>query len=215
MRLAPSPHSLQVKGDEIGARPYHALMTRVLLTGFGPFPGAPENPTAQIVETLAKQRFEGVELVTCILPVIWREAETRISALIHEVRPDVILHLGLATKRMTIGVETRARNETTRITPDAENIRRTSGTIDAKGPGLRQVRMDCARVVKTLHAASLEAEISDDAGDYICNHTLYLSLGTDVPRVGFIHLPMPDARMSLAAMTQGIANVVKMLAKEA
>ena len=200
------------KGDENAAKPYHGTMKRLLLTGFGPFPGAPKNPTAEIVQNLATLSLGETQLFTYILPVIWRDAQARMAALISETKPDVILHLGLATQRRIIGVETRARNESSRLHPDAENICRPSGTIDPQGPGLRLARLDCARVVETLRASGLEAELSDDAGDYICNHTLYLSLSSSVPHVGFIHLPAPDARMSLSAMTQGIAHVVALLA---
>ena len=203
---------MTAKGDENAARPYHALMKRILLTGFGPFPGAPENPTAQIVQNLAAHPLAGAELVTRILPVIWQAAEVRMAALIHETKPDAILHLGLATKRKRIGVETRARNECTKLVPDAENICRTSGTIDPQGPGLRHARMDAMRLVDILREAGLDAEISDDAGDYICNHTFYLSLGSTVPSVGFIHLPVPNGRMSLAAMQKGVEEILQVMA---
>lgn len=187
-------------------------MKRLLLTGFGPFPGAPENPTAQIVQSLAAYPLEGVELITRILPVIWDGAEARMAALIHETKPDAILHLGLATKRTTIGVETRARNECSKLVPDAENVCRASGTIDPHGPGLRHARVDAVRLVDILREAGLDAEISDDAGDYICNHTLYLALGSDVPSIGFIHLPPPNEQMSLTAMQKGIENVLRVMA---
>ena len=187
-------------------------MKRLLLTGFGPFPGAPENPTAQIVQSLAASPLEDVELTTRILPVIWDGAEARMATLIHETKPDVILHLGLATKRTTIGVETRARNECSKLVPDAENVCRTSGTIDPHGPGLRLARVEAARLVDILREAGLDAEISDDAGDYICNHTLYLSLGSHVPSIGFIHLPPPNEQTSLTAMQKGIENVLRVMA---
>ncbi|MEN9708056.1 MAG: hypothetical protein RIQ68_464 [Pseudomonadota bacterium] len=190
-------------------------MKRLLLTGFGPFPGAPVNPTTSLVQSLAACPLEGAELVTRILPVIWKDAETRIAALIDEVKPDAILHLGLATKRNTIGVETRARNECSKLAPDAENICRASGTIDPQGPGLRHARIDAVRLVDILRGSGLDAEISDDAGDYICNHTLYLSLGSSVPNVGFIHLPTPDERMTLAAMQTGLEKVLREMAGKA
>ncbi len=189
-------------------------MKTILLTGFGAFPGAPDNPTQPIVTKLAAHQLAGARLVTRILPVLWREADVRITKLIEETQPDAILHLGLATQRKVISVETRARNEATRQLPDAENICRASGTIDAQGPGLRQARLDGALIVDLLTARGLKAELSDDAGDYICNHTLYLSLGSDVQKVGFIHLPMPDEIMSLQAMTDGIADVVQKLAHD-
>lgn len=188
-------------------------MTRLLLTGFGPFPSAPLNPSAQIVQALAVHPPDGLSLVTHILPVIWRDAQIRIAALIRETRPDAILHLGLATKRISIGVETRARNACSRLHPDAEDTCRISGTIDPRGSGIRHARLDCASIVATLRKHRLDAELSDDAGDYICNETLYLSLGSDVPRVGFIHVPMPDVRMSLQAMTDGLADVLRLIAR--
>ena len=206
---------MTAKGDENAASLYHAGMKRLLLTGFGPFPGAPENPTALIVQSLAARPLDGAELVTRILPVIWDGAEARIAALIDEVKPDVILHLGLATKRGTIGVETRARNECTRLHPDADNICRASGTIDPLGPGLRHARVDTVQLVEVLCGLGLDAELSDDAGDYICNHTLYLSLGSHVPRVGFIHLPTPNEQMTLTAMQNGIEKVLRVMAQEA
>jgi pyroglutamyl-peptidase len=168
-----------------------------------------------MVQNLASCSLGSMELVTRILPVIWNDAEARIAALIDEVKPDAILHLGLATKRSTIGVETRARNECTRLHPDADNMCRASGTIDPQGPGLRHARVDALRLVDVLRGSGLDAEISDDAGDYICNHTLYLSLGSSVPSVGFIHLPTPSEQMTLTAMQNGIENVLRVMAQEA
>ncbi len=188
-------------------------MKTLLLTGFGAFPGAPNNPTQSIVEALASRELAGATLVTRILPVIWRDADVRMASLIHDTKPDAILHLGLSTQRKIISVETRARNECTRLLPDADNICRASGTIDPQGPGLRHARLDSASVVDLFTARGLKAALSDDAGDYICNHTLYLSLGSNVPHVGFIHLPMPDGAMSLQAMTDGVADVVQKMAR--
>jgi hypothetical protein len=33
--------------------------------------------------------------------------------------------------------------------------------------------------------------LSDDAGGYVCDTTYWAALGTDVPRVAFLHLPPP------------------------
>jgi pyrrolidone-carboxylate peptidase len=71
------------------------------------------------------------------------------------------------------------------------------------------------QLVEVLTGLGLDAELSDDAGDYICNHTLYLSLGSSVPSVGFIHLPTPDEQMTLTAMQNGIEKVLRMMAQEA
>ena len=198
----------------IRRNPMMRAMKRLLLTGFGAFPGAPQNPTETLVNALARQAPRGLDahLFTHVLPVIWREAEVRIASLIEDIRPDTILHLGLATQRAHVSVETRARNECSITLPDAENICRRSGTIDPKGPGLRLARLDIPDIIETLRAAGLTTHLSNDAGDYVCNHTLYLSLGSAVPRVGFIHLPYPTEAMTLGMMQKGIEDILRRLA---
>ncbi|MBV8697175.1 MAG: pyroglutamyl-peptidase I, partial [Bradyrhizobium sp.] len=48
---------------------------RVLITGFGPFPGAPHNPTMPLVKRLVQLRrpaFDDVELTSHIFHVTYR-----------------------------------------------------------------------------------------------------------------------------------------------
>ena len=51
---------------------------RILITGFGPFPGAPYNPTQPLVARLTKLRrpaFSDVELFGHIFPVTYRAVD--------------------------------------------------------------------------------------------------------------------------------------------
>ena len=49
---------------------------RVLVTGFGPFPGIAENPSAWLAETLAAEPpMLDAELHTRVLPTAWQAAE--------------------------------------------------------------------------------------------------------------------------------------------
>ena len=76
-------------------------MTRILVTGFGSFPGAPVNPTEAIVHALERKYgrlllLAGIELRTAILPVSYDDVESAITGLLKYHQPDVIVHLGLA-----------------------------------------------------------------------------------------------------------------------
>ena len=67
-------------------------------------------------------------------------------------------------------------------------------------------------------------ELSRDAGDYVCNATLYRSLAARLaPRIGFIHVPRPkgrrppargrDTRPSLETMTEAVTAAVLVVAR--
>jgi pyroglutamyl-peptidase len=77
-----------------------AVPLRILVTGFGKFPGARDNPTAQLVYALGGHRGRlarpGVELETAVLPVNYAEVAGKLEELDETLKPDAILHFGLA-----------------------------------------------------------------------------------------------------------------------
>lgn len=202
----------------------------ILLTGFGPFPGAPSNPSAQIVSLLGgapAQRLArlGVRLETRILPVVFADGEARLATLITEIQPDAILHIGLAGRRRKLGVEARGRNRLTRLFHDAARALPAARHVLRDGPEFRAARLPLAEIAHRLRRAGAASEISRDAGAYVCNQTLYLSLGAEVPLAGFIHVPRPRGRLPLARvrrpriglriMAKGIEEALVALAREA
>ena len=68
---------------------------RVLLTGFGPFPGVPKNPSAWLAEKLADWRptpeFDG-EIHAQILPTEW-EAAALMPRLYETLQPLSLIHI--------------------------------------------------------------------------------------------------------------------------
>ena len=72
---------------------------RILVTGFGAFPGAPRNPSAEIVRRFARERDVfarlGIEVETRVLPVVFGAAPVETSGF------DAVLHVGLAGRRET------------------------------------------------------------------------------------------------------------------
>lgn len=88
----------------------------VLLTAFSSFPGAPVNPTMAIARRVERRHGPrlarlGIELQTAVLPVVYAGAEARARGLIERLRPQVVLHLGLAARRKKLSFETRARTD--------------------------------------------------------------------------------------------------------
>ena len=178
-------------------------MLTLLVTGFGPFPGAPSNPSSAIVDALGgapSRRLArlGVRLVVAKLPVVFSEIPGALSALLRETRPDAVLHIGLAGRRKKLGVELQARNRLTILYPDAARALPASRHVVAQAPEFRRARLPLAQIAHALNAAGARAEISRDAGSYVCNQTLYLTLYESIAVAGFIHIPRPRGRKPLA-----------------
>jgi pyroglutamyl-peptidase len=174
------------------------VMPTLLVTGFGPFPGAPSNPSSAIVAALRGRTTRrlarlGVRLVTAKLPVIFADIPGALAALLRETRPDAVLHIGLAGRRKRISVELQARNRLTTLFPDAARALPAARHVVSGGQEFRRARLPVAQLARIM-----DAEISRDAGAYVCNQTLYLTLGADIPLAGFIHIPRPRGRRPLA-----------------
>lgn len=167
----------------------------VLVTGFGAFPGARINPTTVILQRLERHRERlgrlGVRLRTAQLPVIYDAVQPALHATLGEDKPDVLLHLGLASRRRAICVETRAVNRANPLHPDAAR-RRTAQRLLAHGPTRLRATYPAARILAAMRGAWLGTVLSIDAGDYLCNAILYRSLAERLcPCTGFIHVPRP------------------------
>src|SRR6202047_2736706 len=112
---------------------------RILITGFGPFPGAPFNPTQPLVARLLRLRrpaFSDVELSGHIFPVTYKSVDHQLPGLLATHRPHALLMFGLASRTAHVRIETRARNAVTMLWPDAEHTRVRKGSISGGADAL-------------------------------------------------------------------------------
>ncbi|MGV7219530.1 pyroglutamyl-peptidase I family protein [Bradyrhizobium sp. UFLA05-112] len=168
----------------------------VLLTGFGPFPGAPYNPTQPLVARLARLRrpaFDGVELATHIFPVTYAAVDQQLPEVLAKVRPDALLMFGLAARTSYLRIETRARNAVTMLWPDAANTRSRTGAIAANADAM-MFGPHTARLLRAGRLTGIDARASRDAGAYLCNYLSWRaieSVNAGGPKLAaFIHIPL-------------------------
>ncbi len=160
----------------------------VLVTGFGPFPGAPTNPTLAMLRLLKAEGVDGVDLAFARLPVTFAGVDPTLRQAAR-CRPDAVLLLGLARRRAILSVETLARNVVGRA-PDTEGLVPAGPTLVEGAPETREATWPAAAILDALHAAGNAARLSDDTGDYVCNAALFHALGDPLaPSVGFLHVP--------------------------
>lgn len=198
-------------------------MTRVLVTAFGPFPGAPSNPTMALVRELELRHGKrlgrlSITLHTCILPVRFAQVEGALAAALDAAQPHVVLHLGLAGRRAALSVEMRAVNRLGTLRPDAARAFAASPLI-APGDSFQRIARWPAHTIRAAMDRYAVTRLSGDAGDYVCNQTLFLTLARTRGSVGFIHIPRPRkggrSRPGLAAMVDATAQAVILMARAA
>lgn len=169
----------------------------ILLTGFGPFPGVPENASQKFVPKLAHlaaRRFSAHRVVARILPTEWERAPNRLKALYDREQPKLVLHFGVSARADSYVIETVSRN-TCRTTEDAVGALPHDGVVLRGGPDTIASRLPAEEIKARLAALKVPATLSDDAGGYICNALLYRSLiyaeqgEQPTALVGFFHIP--------------------------
>ncbi len=183
---------------------------RILITGFGPFPGAPFNPTMPLVERLMQLRrpaFDDVARASHIFHVTYATVDRELPQLLAKHRPQALLMFGLATRTPYLRVETRARNAVTTIWPDADGTRVRKGSIAADEDAL-MFGPHTARLLRAALATGIDARASRDAGSYLCNYLSWRAIEStqhdDGPHLAaFVHVPLL-ARDGTAAKPGGI-----------
>jgi pyroglutamyl-peptidase len=184
---------------------------KVLITGFGPFPGAPRNPTMGIVQHLAALKspaFAQHRRITRILPTTWQMLDT-IPALLAEARPDAVLMFGLAGRRRTVTPELVARNRASILRPDATRRVPSSSLLTMGAPAQRYSTLDGVKLTAALRHNGLPAKISRDAGDYLCNALLWHVLGAGIPAI-FIHVPRPQKAMPMVRVKRACPRMAQL-----
>jgi pyroglutamyl-peptidase len=180
------------------------MALNILLTGFGPFPGAPFNPSARLAERLARRRRPALADTVRTVHVFTTSyaAVDRDVAKLLAQRFDIVLMFGLAGRTPHLRVETRARNARAAM-PDAGGHRPQPGAIARGAPPSVMGRSSFRRLLQAAVMAKVPARLSRDAGRYLCNYSYWRALEATADgktRVQFIHIPlvrrnpMPRAR---------------------
>jgi pyroglutamyl-peptidase len=186
---------------------------RILITGFGAFPGAPFNPTQPLVGRLVRLRrpaFSDVEFSGHIFPVTYKAVDRELPQVLAKHRPHALLMFGLATRTSYVRIETRARNAVTTLWPDADRTRARKGSI-AGGADALMFGPHTAKLLRAADSTGLDARPSRDAGSYLCNYLSWRAVeavkANDGPRLAaFVHVP-PLPRGG-AAQRKGVTHRV-------
>jgi pyroglutamyl-peptidase len=167
---------------------------RVLITGFGPFPGAPFNPSASLVKALLRRRrpaLDGVEVAAHVFATSYAAVDRDLPKLLAQ-QPDVVLLFGLAGRRRHLCIETRAQNAVTLLFPDADGRKPQRDIITPRAPAPLKGNAPFMRQLSAARAR-FPSRLSRDAGRYLCNYIYWQALlrtEQGRPLVQFVHIPL-------------------------
>lgn len=177
---------------------------RVLLAAFGPFPGAPFNPSAALVKKLARRRrpaLAGLVRSVHVFATNYAAVDRDLPKLLAK-QPDLVLIFGLARRRRQICIETRARNALSVLFPDASGHRPSNSVIERGGPHALRGHAPFHALLGAARASQVRANqggtrqvpvrLSRDAGRYLCNYIYWRALQQTPrsrPLVQFVHIP--------------------------
>lgn len=201
----------------------------VLITGFGPFPGVPVNPS----ETLARR----VAGAASWARLGWR-TEVRafrtgygiVNAAIDDLaargpHPAFVVMLGVAARAKWVRIELFAKNRVSVTHRDATSARPASACLKPGAEAVRLGRHPGGILVKAAREAGVPARLSRDTGRYVCNASYWRMLGAmpKATEVVFVHIPLPakpglrkrDPRPTMAAMTRALTGVVRVMMRRA
>ena len=192
-------------------------MKKLLITGFDPFGGETVNPSWEAVKLLPEvigefevHRMEIPTVVGLAAEIVLKKAE--------EMHPDVILCIGQAGGRSAVTPERIGINiRSARIADNAGNQPVEEPVIFGGPDGIFST-VPVAEMAQAIREAGLPGAVSNTAGAFVCNDTLYTLLhryaGTAV-RVGFIHVPyLPQQgtpNLSLEQITQALHAAISAL----
>lgn len=188
----------------------------ILLTGFEPFGPYAINPSGEIAKTLDGREVGDSIVRGMVLPVHHLEAAAAVARALAESTPLAVLHLGLAGGRARIALERVAVNVMDYDMPDVSGYRAAGEPCVAGGPVAYFSTLPLDAMLLALTAVGIPAYLSNTAGTYLCNQTMYstrhaLECAGRAPAAGFIHLPLLPSMVAASGLDQPSMDLTLML----
>ncbi len=172
---------------------------KILLTGFEPFGGEKINPSWEVVKSIGKMKFNGVDLAVRQMPTSFIKATEALHRSLIEEKPVVFIGLGQAGGRPSINLEMLAINIRDATNPDNNGYQPGGEPIDAEGPAAYFSNLPVRKLVNELKEKGIPAQVSYFPGTFVCNELFYSALNYQAKHktplmVGYLHIPYLPAQ---------------------
>lgn len=187
-------------------------MRNVLITAFDPFGRSEVNPSEAVVEMLPAT-IDGAAVQTAVIPTVFGTSAKKITSLIDELEPDVVIMLGQAAGRAAVTPERVAINIDDARIPDNAGNSPIDEPIAPGGPAAYFSTLPFKAITKAISEAGIPAAVSNTAGTFVCNHVFYAVMHHLVQqhpstRAGFIHIPaIPEQKLGADVPTLELSTI--------
>ncbi|MEM0906689.1 MAG: hypothetical protein AAGJ94_04940 [Pseudomonadota bacterium] len=157
----------------------------LLVTGFGPFPGVPDNPSGAVVSAIAGLSIKGVDAQ--VLETRWTVGDGLAE---RAAAARCVLMFGVAPIH-------RMRYERAALSGAAHRPD-VAGRLPTTPPSRwRYSAFDVPQLVVAARAAGHTITLSHSPGQYICNAAYNAALSTNANTL-FVHIPAPVGRSAIS-----------------
>lgn len=204
------------------------ISMKILVTGFEPvYEKYDINPSWEAVKLLPNQ-INDAEIIKLELPCRYGTIGAILENALEKHRPDVLLSVGHAGRVNGLEVEWLGVNRDDCSLADNDGVVRQWTPICPDGADAYFTNLPVDHIIQAIHDSGVPAYKSYTAGQYLCNHALYLGRywgQTKYPNLksGFIHVPlcprqafsMPNAHtMEISEMARGLEAALHVLSAE-
>lgn len=179
----------------------------ILVTGFEPFGGSGFNPSEEIARALDGRVLSGVPVRGAVLPCVFGDSLAELLRLVAEMRPQLVICLGVAGGRTCLSLERVAINVDDARIPDNAGRSPIDEAVVAEGPVGYWSTLPIKAIRAAWETAGYPCEISQTAGTFVCNHVFYGLMHHFCGRAGFIHVP--GAGLTLPEMVSALELAIE------
>lgn len=188
------------------------MKPRLLVTGFGPFPGQSENPSEALVRALGRDVTLAREFnVRCaVLKTEYGAGLKKFKKELEDFKPDIVVCFGVAAGEKGFRLETVARNRSSTRHDDAAGKRPREAHIVKGGRRTLKATLPFRKTAVALRRKGIRARLSRNAGNYLCNYIFYHLMNDGRARGGFVHIPEPGRdTLTKAQLRRGAKIIIR------
>lgn len=196
------------------------MRKKVLLTGFDAFGGQTLNPSWLAVQALHGRQVLGHTLVAAQLPTVFDASLRELDALLRQHQPALVICVGQAGGRKALSLERVAINVNDAPLADNAGAQPVDTPVVRDAPVAYFSSLPIKAMLAALQSQGVDAEVSQTAGTFVCNHVFYGLMRTlaTAPalahtRGGFVHVPwLPEQgtpNMALEEIVRGLRVAVR------
>lgn len=145
----------------------------VVVTGFEAFGGETINPSWMAAQALHGRVVAGHRLIGCLLPTAFDRSIEVLRGLLLRHRPHLVVCTGQAGGRTALSLERVAINVADARIPDNDGAQPVDTPVVPGGPAAYFSTLPIKAMLLALLDAGINAEVSQTAGTFVCNHVFY------------------------------------------